>query len=56
MLFSEGEKSPYFLIPQTFSRFDTPLQKMFKRELLPETGDNNLIGNRTGQQAVMSLL
>ncbi len=40
----EGENIPYFLVPQTFSRFDTPLQKLFRRELLPENNDNNLIG------------
>lgn len=47
IFFREDKKIPYFLIPQTFSRFDTPLQKLFKRELLPEnndSNDSNLIG------------
>ncbi|KAJ6645869.1 General transcription factor 3C polypeptide 5 [Pseudolycoriella hygida] len=41
---TEEKSIPYFLVPQAFSRFDTPLQKLFKRELLPESNDDNLIG------------
>lgn len=41
----EEKEIPYFLVPQTFSRFDSALEKLFRRELNPEISDNNFIGN-----------